>query len=68
MEVVGALSAHADKKEMLDYFQKCGAKNIKHCFCVHGDDAVLEPFMGALSDIGIQKVSAPQPNEVFEIN
>ena len=68
VEVVGALSAHADKKEMLDYFQKCGAKNIKHCFCVHGDDAVLEPFMGALSDIGIQKVSAPQPNEVFEIN
>jgi metallo-beta-lactamase family protein len=67
VEVMGALSAHADKNEMVEYFEKCGAKRIKHDFCVHGDMHVFGEFTKALQDIGIQEVSHPAPGDNFEL-
>jgi len=67
VEVVGALSAHADKNEMLEYFQKCGPNSIEHAFCVHGDDGAFEPFTKALTEIGMKNVSVPKSGESFEI-
>ena len=68
IEVLGALSAHADKDEMLSYFQSCGPEHIKHAFCVHGEPEVLGPFAESLRQIGIQNVSTPTPNQSFEFN
>jgi metallo-beta-lactamase family protein len=67
IEVFGALSAHADRDEMLDYFASCGARHIKHAFCVHGDPDVLGPFTHLLSEIGMQAVDAPKPGQSFEL-
>jgi len=67
IEVFGALSAHADRDEMLDYFTRCGVGHIKHAFCVHGEPDVLGPFTNSLHQIGIPLVSAPTPGESFEL-
>jgi metallo-beta-lactamase family protein len=67
VEVIGALSAHADKNEMIDYFEKCGPESIKHAFCVHGDPEVFPVFEAALKGIGMQSLSAPKPGDSFEL-
>jgi metallo-beta-lactamase family protein len=67
VEIFGALSAHADKTEMLAYFQKCGASHIKHAFCVHGEPDSLGPFTDSLQQIGMQNVSAPLAGQSFEL-
>jgi metallo-beta-lactamase family protein len=67
VEIFGALSAHADRDEMIDYFTKCGIGRIKHAFCVHGEPDVLAPFTESLRTIGMQKVSAPTPGQSFEL-
>jgi metallo-beta-lactamase family protein len=67
VEVFGALSAHADRDEMIAYFNKCGVGHIKHAFCVHGEPDVLGPFTNSLLQIGMQKVSAPMPGQCFEL-
>jgi metallo-beta-lactamase family protein len=68
IEILGALSAHADKEEMLAYFEGCGASHIKHAFCVHGEAEVLGPFAESLRQIGMQNVSTPIPGQSFELN
>ncbi len=67
VEIFGALSAHADRDEMLAYFQSCGAGHIKHAFCVHGEPDVLGPFADSLRQIGVQSVSTPTPGESYEL-
>ena len=44
IEIFGALSAHADRDEMIGYFERCGIGRIKRAFCVHGEPDVLGPF------------------------
>jgi metallo-beta-lactamase family protein len=67
IEIIGALSAHADRDEMLEYFRSCGPRHIKHTFCVHGEPDVLGPFSDSLRQIGMQSVSAPMPGESYEL-
>ena len=67
VEEIAALSAHADKFEMLDYFGRCGAATIEHAFCVHGESNALEHFANSLAEAGMQNVHIPAPGEDFEI-
>ncbi len=67
IEEIAALSAHADKFEMLDYFGKCGLANIEHAFCVHGESNALEHFAGCLKEAGVQNVHIPVSGQDFEI-
>lgn len=68
VEEIAALSAHADKFEMLELFSKVKPENIKHAFCVHGEDGALEHFAGCLKEQGMKKVSIPSPGDSFELN
>jgi hypothetical protein len=61
------LSAHADRDEMLSYFQKCGSSHIRQAFCVHGEPDVLGPFADSLRGIGMQKVSTPVAGQAYEL-
>ncbi|MCD4830418.1 MAG: MBL fold metallo-hydrolase [Anaerohalosphaeraceae bacterium] len=67
VDEISALSAHADKYEMLDYFKRCGTASIEHAFCVHGEQNALEHFSGALLEAGVSNVHIPSPDEVFEL-
>lgn len=68
VEEIAALSAHADKLEMIDLFRKADPKRIKHCFCVHGEDNALEHFSQSLREEGMQQVSVPSPSDIFDLN
>lgn len=63
---IQALSAHADRNELLAYFEKMGPK-VKQAFVVHGEMDQAEPFAAALSDLGAQNVRIPERGEVAEI-
>ncbi len=64
---IEALSAHADEAEMLEYFHSCGASNIRHAFCVHGETEALSHFSKSLLASGMQNVSVPTPGQVFDL-
>lgn len=59
---INALSAHADKNEMLDYFQEMGPK-VERAFVVHGEEEQTESFAEALRDIGAANVTVPEKGD-----
>ena len=63
---IQALSAHADREEMLAYFEDMGPR-VKKAFVVHGEPEQQEPFAKALSELGAQEVIIPAPGQVEEI-
>ncbi len=67
VEEISALSAHADKYEMLEYFEFCGIRHIDTAFCMHGERETLERFAGTLRDNGVKNVHIPQPLQSFEL-
>lgn len=68
VEEIAALSAHADKFEMLELFGRNKPENVKHAFCVHGEDGALDEFSQALLEQGMQKVTVPSAGDVVELN
>ncbi len=67
VEEIAALSAHADKFEMLEYFNRCGVKNINEVFCVHGEENALAHFADTLTAAGISKAHIPTPAQSYTI-
>ncbi len=63
---IQALSAHADKNEMLDYFQQMGA-DVECAFVVHGEPDQQRPFAAELRRQGAKKVLIPEPGDSAEI-
>ncbi len=63
---IQALSAHADRDEMLDYFRQMGPE-VECAFVVHGDPDQQEPFAGKLEKLGAKKVVIPEKGQSFEI-
>jgi len=66
VQVINALSAHADKNEMLDYFGQIG-KMPERVFIVHGEMDQAEPFSESLRQLGMADVTIPERGQVVEI-
>ncbi len=66
VQSIQALSAHADRNEMLDYFKQMGPE-VECAFVVHGDPDQQEPFAAALRKNGAKKVLIPEKGQSFEI-
>ncbi len=66
VQSIQALSAHADRSEMLEYFQQMGPQ-VECAFVVHGDYDQQEPFAAELRKIGAQKAVIPEKGQSFEI-
>jgi metallo-beta-lactamase family protein len=64
---INALSAHADRDEMLDYFDRMGPENVQHTFVVHGDPEAAEAFAGELKRAGMGNVIRPDLAAEYEI-
>ncbi len=56
---IEALSAHADRNEMLNYFRQMGPK-VRQAFVVHGEMDEAQPFSEALRDLGARHVLIPE--------
>jgi metallo-beta-lactamase family protein len=64
VETVNALSAHADRNGLMDWFAKVG-KNVKHAFAVHGEPEKVEAMRQLLLEHGAPEAVAPLPGETF---
>ena len=56
---IQALSAHADRTELLRYFGEMGGK-VGQAFVVHGEPDQAEPFADALRETGMEHVLVPE--------
>lgn len=56
---IEALSAHADRNELLDYFREMGPK-VRHAFVVHGEMEEATSFSEALRQLGARNVTIPE--------
>ena len=65
--VLNSFSAHADYKEMLNYFNQFDKERIQKFFLVHGDPEQQEPFKNRLLANGFKNVIIPSKGDVFEI-
>ena len=63
---IQALSAHADRTELLSYFEQMGPK-VRKAFVVHGDLDQAQPLAKALSDLGASEVTVPEMGQRAEL-
>ena len=63
---IQALSAHADRDEMLEYFGEMGPE-VARAYVVHGDPDQQVPFAEALRELGAAEVTIPEHGNSFEI-
>ena len=64
VETINALSAHADRDGLMDWFDRVG-KNVKHAFAVHGEPEKVEAMRKLLLEHGAPAASAPLPGQTF---
>ncbi len=63
---IQALSAHADRDELLEYFRQMGPR-VEKAFVVHGDVDQSEPFAEALAELGAREVTVPEMGQAVEV-
>ena len=66
VEVINALSAHADRNELIDYFTSMGPE-VQEAFVVHGEPSAADAIAGALRELGAANVHVPEPGESFAL-
>lgn len=65
--ITNGFSAHADKNELLAYFNQLDKNRLAHTFLVHGEPDSTEAFSIAIRDTGYKNVSVPVRGEKFQL-
>ena len=65
VKIMDAFSAHADRRDLLDYVDLNSPSRLKHIFLVHGEPDQALPLRDGLRSKGFQNVHFPAPGEVF---
>ncbi|HTX18818.1 MAG TPA: MBL fold metallo-hydrolase [Bacteroidota bacterium] len=65
--VMNSFSAHADRNELMGYFNHFDRKKLKKIFLVHGDPDQAEKFSGGLTQQGFRSVEIPVRLQKFEL-
>ncbi len=67
VEVINALSAHADQTGLVDWLDEI-KDNVRHAFAVHGETEKVTAMAELLKEHGIANVHAPYPGDTFTID
>ena len=67
VEVINALSAHADKNGLVDWLDEI-KDNVRHAFAVQGETEKVTAMAELLKEHGIANAYAPHPGETFTID
>lgn len=69
VEAIDGYSAHADREELLDYFQRLWTHGgrLEEVFVVHGDDENAQALAQALTAMPVGSVHVPVRGEAFEV-
>lgn len=65
VHTINALSAHADKNGLMDWFDGIKGKTVKHVFAVHGEPDKVTAMVELLKEHGQPTAVAPQPCQSF---
>lgn len=66
VEVINALSAHADRNGLIEWLDEI-KDNVRHAFAVHGEDEKVEAMVEILKEHGIANAVAPLPGQSYKI-
>jgi len=61
-----ALSTHADRNELLDYFRQMKS-GLRRAFIVHGEMDQAEPLAEKLRQLGVRRVEIPERGQTAEL-
>ncbi|MDG5814995.1 MBL fold metallo-hydrolase [Chitinispirillales bacterium ANBcel5] len=68
VKVMDAFSAHADRRELLDYVSLNTPERLKHIYLIHGEPDQALSFKDGLRSKGFQNVHYPTLGECVEIS
>ena len=67
VEVINALSAHADRAGLVDWLGEV-KDNVRHAFAVHGEPEKVAAMVEILKDHGIPNAVAPMPGQTYKFD
>jgi metallo-beta-lactamase family protein len=67
VEVINALSAHADRNGILGWLDEI-KDNVRHAFAVHGEPEKVSAMVELLKERGIANAVAPMPGQTYKID
>ena len=67
VHTINALSAHADRAELLAHLTAMGLPRMERVFCVHGEQEQTAALAAALEEAGAKDVKVPTRGETFEV-
>jgi metallo-beta-lactamase family protein len=67
VETLNGFSAHADRRDLLEYVQKLDARQLEAAFMVHGEESASLSVADAMRGLGVRRAIVPQPGEEFEL-
>ena len=67
VEVINALSAHADRNGLLGWLDEI-KDNVRHAFAVHGEPEKVSAMAELLKEHGIANAVAPMPGQTYRID
>ena len=67
VEVINALSAHADRKGLMEWIAEV-KDNVRHAFAVHGEPEKVAAMQQILTEMGIRNAVAPMPGQTYKFD
>ena len=67
VEVINALSAHADRAGLADWLGEV-KDNVRHAFAVHGEPEKVSAMVDLLKEKGVLNAVAPEPGQTYQID
>jgi metallo-beta-lactamase family protein len=68
IKIMDAFSAHADRRNLLDYVDLNPPQRLKHLFLIHGESDQAVPLRDALRSKGYQNVYYPSQGETYKFD
>jgi len=67
VEVINALSAHADRNGLSEWLDEV-KDNVRHAFAVHGEPEKVEAMVELMREKGLANAVAPVPGQSFKFD
>jgi metallo-beta-lactamase family protein len=67
VETINGFSAHADRKDLLNYVRRLEPGRLQQVFVVHGEEAASLSLADGLEELGVDQVIVPREGEAFEL-
>jgi metallo-beta-lactamase family protein len=67
VEAINGLSAHADRDELLGWYDQAHHPGLEHVFVVHGELEASQALAQAIAGRGVSQVTVPEQGQTAEL-